>query len=86
MCKLHHKVRTGQNIPPKIKFYQLYFSKAFFRQLVPFFHKIETILSNQVFLNLFVLFSTQSFKLCVNCVTICAIPKIRWQSDLQNEP
>ena len=39
MCKLCHKVRNGQNRLPKIKFYKLYFAKAFYRQLMPFFMK-----------------------------------------------
>ena len=60
------KCVTAKIYPLKIKFYKLYFSKAFYRQLMPFFHKIETILSNQFFLNFFVLFSTQSSKMCLN--------------------
>ena len=79
MCKLRHKVHNGKNITPQIKFYKLYFSKAFYRQIMQFFHKIETILLNQsaeVFFVCFLLKAPKCGYLCVNCVTNCAIPKM----------
>ena len=85
------KCVTAKIYPLKIKFYKLYFSKAFYRQLMPFFHKIETILSNQFFLKKIVLFSTQSSKMCLNmCKSRHKLPNAKnWLAirfTWQNEP
>ena len=87
MCKSRYKVCNGQNIPTKYQILQIIFLKAFYKQLMSFFHKMETILSNQYFPNCFCpLLKTQNvLKQCVICVTKCAMPKIDCQSDLHGK-
>ena len=78
------KCVTDKIYPLKIKFYKLYVSKAFYRQFFAISHKIETILSNKFFLNVFFLFSFEAPKF-VNCVKKYTMPKISWQSDLHGK-
>ena len=80
VCKMHHKVRNGQNLPHEGP----NFRNEFYRQLRPFFHKSETTLPKKFFLNDF--FYTLNFRMfrnmCIFCHKLCnAIPNQRFTVD-----
>ena len=67
MCKLCHKIRNGQNLPyENPNFKNNFFLSNFMDNLGHFFHKSETTLPKQFFLNILVLFSTLNSRMSRN--------------------
>ena len=64
---MHHKVRDGQNLPNESpNFTNFFSSKWLYVQFKPFFHKSETRLPKQFFLNNFFLFSILNSRISKN--------------------
>ena len=68
MCNLRHKVHNGQNLPHESPNFTNFFSKQLYVQFWPFFHKSETKLQKQFFLNIFFCFILQTPGCLVTCV------------------
>ena len=80
MCKLHHKVRNGQNIPAWSSSFSNYiFLSNLTNNLGHFSTNLRPHFQNSFF------FINFEKKKCVNRVTICIMPKVGWQSDLHGK-